>query len=254
MLINESEIVKRYRSGDSPYKIAADLNTNPTKIRRILEKLGEKTRSKSEAQKLALKNGTATHPTKGRARTDEEKSKISKSAVAFWDNATQDKKDWRSETSRKIWQSIPKDKLEDMRDKAIKAIQLAAKTGSKLEKEVCNILTSLGYVYETHRTVFMISTKNLEVDIYIPSIQTIIEIDGLSHFEPIWGEEALQKQISFDTQKEGLIKSKGFNLIRIENKCSSFAIKRIGDLKNNLKTTLEQLTNLKGEYRVIKYG
>jgi very-short-patch-repair endonuclease len=254
MIINESEVVRRYRGGDSPYKIAKELGTNPTKIRRILERSGEKTRNKSDAQKLALKNGSAKHPTKGRTRTEEEKSKISTSAVRYWDNATQEKKDWRSEVSKKIWESIPEDKLKDMRDKAIKAIQMAAKTGSKLEKEVCNILTSLGYAYKTHETVFMISTKNLEVDIYIPSISTIIEIDGLSHFEPIWGEEALQKQIGFDTQKEGIIKSKGFNLIRIENKCSSFAIKRINDLKNNLNNVLKEISNMKGEYRVIKYG
>ena len=52
---------------------------------------------------------------------------------------------------------------------------------------------------------------------YIPSLKTIIEIDGPSHFLPIWGEEKLQKQIKADDQKTGLILSKGFEIIRVKN-------------------------------------
>ena len=52
---------------------------------------------------------------------------------------------------------------------------------------------------------------------YIPSLKTIIEIDGPSHFLPIWGEEKLQKQIKADDQKTGLILSKGFVIIRVKN-------------------------------------
>lgn len=252
-MLNESDIVKRYENGDSPYKIASDLGTNPTKIRRILERLGIKTRKKSEAQKIALQTGRSLHPTKGRVRTDLEKEKISSSVVNYWDSADESIKKQRSEISKKIWKSIPKDKLANMKDKAIKAIQAAAKNGSKLEKIVCSILTKLGYAYDTHKTMFLVGSKNLEADIYIPSIQTIIEIDGLSHFKPIWGEDALQKQISFDTQKEGIIRSKGFNLIRIENLGSSFAIARLKKLENDLNSVLSELQEKKGEYKVIKY-
>jgi len=252
-MLNESDIVKRYESGDSPYKIASDLGTNPTRIRRILKRLNVKIRQKSEAQKVALQTGRSSHPTKGRTRTSLEKEKISNSVVGYWDSADETTKKRRSEISKKIWSSIPKDKLDSMKDKAIRAIQAAAKNGSKLEKIICGMLTKLGYVYDTHKTMFLVGSKNLEADIYIPSLLTIIEIDGLSHFKPIWGEEALQKQIGFDTQKEGIIRSKGYNLIRIENLGSSFAIARLSVLEKSLALVLSELNEKKGEYKVIKY-
>jgi very-short-patch-repair endonuclease len=42
-----------------------------------------------------------------------------------------------------------------------------------------------------------------------------IEIDGPSHFLPVWGEEVLNKNKKYDQKKEGLIIGKGWKLIRI---------------------------------------
>lgn len=253
MKLNEVDIVNRYNNGESTHQIAKDLGTNPTRIQRILIKQGVERRSKSDAQKVALENGVSVHPTQGRKRTEKEKEKISKGAVEFWDNADQKIKEKRSKTSKENWKNIPKSKKQEMLSKAISSIQKAAKEGSKLEKHIHRILTELQYLFEPHKKMFMAASKNLEVDIYIPSIKTIIEIDGLSHFEPIWGEDRLQKQIEFDTQKEGLIRSKGYNLVRIENLGNSFAIARLNKLKEELKRVLEEVSNLTGDYKVIKY-
>ena len=43
-----------------------------------------------------------------------------------------------------------------------------------------------------------------------------IEIDGPSHFLPVWGEDALKKNISYDQKKQGLILGRGLTLIRIK--------------------------------------
>ena len=61
--IAEGYVIKEYHDNKSTYEIAKNLNTYPKKIERILKKNGCKLRSKSEAQKSALKHGRATHPT-----------------------------------------------------------------------------------------------------------------------------------------------------------------------------------------------
>ena len=63
----------------------------------------------------------------------------------------------------------------------------------------------------------IIPSENLEIDLYIPELKTIIEVDGPSHFLPIWGEDKLQKQINADLRKSGALLSKGYIVIRIKS-------------------------------------
>jgi very-short-patch-repair endonuclease len=110
-----------------------------------------------------------------------------------------------------------------MMSAAIKSIQAAGKEGSKLEKFLYQEITKAGYVVEYHKK-HLIQNHDMELDMYIPSIKTIIEVDGPSHFLPIWGDEKLQKQIKADTQKSGLILSKGMVIIRIKNLSDSVCL------------------------------
>jgi hypothetical protein len=43
-----------------------------------------------------------------------------------------------------------------------------------------------------------------------------IEVDGPSHFLPVWGDDALSRNKNYDSKKEGLIIGKGLLLIRIQ--------------------------------------
>ena len=43
--------------------------------------------------------------------------------------------------------------------------------------------------------------NRLEIDLYVTDLQTAIEVDGPSHFEPVWGEENLIKNQRSDKQK-----------------------------------------------------
>ena len=54
------------------------------------------------------------------------------------------------------------------------------------------------------------------IDLYVHHARAAIEIDGPMHFEPIRGEEQLQKRIAADTQKNGLILSADMVLIRVK--------------------------------------
>ena len=59
----------------STYELAEHFDTYPNKIRRILKKNGVDLRTKSDAQKNALKKGRTPHPTKGTKRSEDTKLK-----------------------------------------------------------------------------------------------------------------------------------------------------------------------------------
>lgn len=238
-MLDDQKIVDLYTVKNlSTYEIADRMNTYPNKIRRILVKNKVHIKTKSEAQKNALSNGTSKIPTEGRERTIEEKINISKAMSKTWANLTAEKYNDRVEKAKTRWNNMSIEEKQTMQDKAIKAIQKAGKEGSKLELFVKDSLEQAGHKVEYHKKN-LIPNENLEIDMYIPAIKAIIEIDGPSHFLPIWGEEKLQKQIKADLQKTGLILSKGFLIIRVKNLSDSISLGAKEDLKNKLLDMLE---------------
>jgi very-short-patch-repair endonuclease len=95
------------------------------------------------------------------------------------------------------------------------AARLSSKTGSKLEKFLLEKLLVDGYVVEFHKEQMLSNTK-LQVDLFLPTINLAIEVDGPSHFSPIWGEETFKKNQKYDEKKNGLLIGKGLGLIRIK--------------------------------------
>ncbi|NDB86296.1 MAG: hypothetical protein EB127_26905, partial [Alphaproteobacteria bacterium] len=180
-------------------------------------------KTKSEAQKNAIEKGTSIHPTSGKQRTHEEKIKISSGLKKYWDEMSEGDYNFKIEQAKERWKNIPETEKERMLESAIKSIQLAGKEGSKLEKFIYEEIVKHGYKVEYHKKQ-LIQNHNLEIDMYVPSIKTIIEVDGPSHFLPIWGEEKLQKQIKADFHKTGLILSKGMVIVRIKNLSDSVCL------------------------------
>jgi very-short-patch-repair endonuclease len=215
-MIIDSDLIKLYNEGNSPYEISRILNTYPNKVRRRLKKLGVELRDKSEAQKIALEKGISVIPTLGRKRTDVEKLKISKGLSKNWEDITSEKYEERCNKARERWNNLSDIDKEKMRQRALVEIQRASKEGSKLEKYLRSILKQNGYNALYHIDNLVTGNK-LEVDMYIPALKAIIEVDGPSHFEPIWGEEKLRKQIKSDMEKNGLVLGKGFVMIRIKH-------------------------------------
>jgi len=214
-MINEQEILSMYDAGKSTYEIAGELNLYANKIRRILLKYGRSLRSRGEAQKVAMQSNRKKHPTKGRKRSDDEKLKISSGISSHWDGLSEEEKKQKSEDAKERWRALPEQKRDEIKSLAIENIRKAAKEGSKLEKYLLKALSDAGYKVDFH-VKNLIQNENLEIDLYIPALNTIIEIDGPSHFYPIWGEEKFQKQIKADLQKSGLILNRGFVIIRLK--------------------------------------
>jgi|TARA_R100001377_G_scaffold54689_1_gene32293 very-short-patch-repair endonuclease len=215
--IDESYVVKQYGENFSTYSIAKELDTYPKKIERILKKNGIKLRSRSEAQALAIKSGRAKHPTEGTERSDEQKLKISEGKANHWKNMSKEDREAVSQASKERWDNIPPEKKRQMLESAGRALRMTTIEGSKAEKSLKKNLETDGFEVVLHK-------KNLiqgkyEIDLFLPEIKTIIEIDGPQHFKPIFGEMKLQKTIKQDAIKNGLLVAAGYCVIRVKYMC-----------------------------------
>lgn len=195
--------------------IADKLDTYPNKIRRDAIKYGIQLKSKSEAQKNALETGRHKHPTKGSERNEATKSKIGRSVLNKWESLSKEEKKSRSDKARENWEKLPETQKESMLKAANEAVRLSSKTGSKLEKHIFLNLIKDGYKTEFHKEQILATTK-LQIDLFLPTLNVAIEVDGPSHFKEVWGKDVLTKNIKYDNKKTGLILGKGFVLIRIK--------------------------------------
>ena len=134
---------------------------------------------------------------------------------------------------------MPDEKKQEFQRLSSQAIRKASKEGSKLEKFLFELLTQHGYRVEYHKEHLLLNEK-LHIDLFLPDSSVAIEIDGPSHFEPIWGQEALERTQRSDKQKSGLILNSGMVLVRIKNtKGISERFKR--DIKSTLLSEIEKI-------------
>lgn len=236
----EMSVISAYEDGQSTCAIAKELNTYPNKIRRILIKHGKEMRDRSEAQKNALKTGVAEHPTQGRKRSYKEKLKISKSMVKSWNSIDDTERERRAEMSRQQWLNMSNEDRDNMRQAATEALKHAARQGSKFENFIYRKLSDYGFNIESHKKDLIYNQK-LEIDLYISDLKTIIEVDGPSHFFPVWGEDKLAKQIKADNEKNGLILSKGFVVVRLKVLKNVLSLQDQQDFLDQLLSVLEDI-------------
>ena len=241
--MNEQEIVRLYTQENlSTYIIAEMYGTYPNKIKRVLNKLGIELNSKSTAQKIALKTGRTPHPTKGEKRSQEVKEKISEGVYKNWKNISEKEYQKRVDRSKAQWYNMTEQEREALRNSAALAVRAAARDGSKMEKFLAEELPKIGYEVIFHK-VGLIPNDTLEVDLFLPGLNTVIEIDGPSHFYPIWGEENLQRHINADSKKSGLLLAGDFAVIRIKHLVKNMSEKHKRDILNSLSIILKQIEN-----------
>lgn len=243
-VINPTTVLEMYDDNQSIHQIAEHLGTYTNKIRRILIKHGKEIRGHSEAQKIAIESGRAPHPTRGKKRSETVKSKIATGVHKHWKNMDDEEYQERVKAGKDNWDAMPKEDKERLKRLAGEGMRKAAKEGSKIEKFVKKYLTEAGYVVIFHQKNLVLNEK-LEVDLYIPEIKTIIEIDGPSHFLPIWGEDNLKKHIKSDAQKSGLMIANGYCMLRIKN-----IQKNISNIqmKNVAEQILQKLNEIKKKF------
>lgn len=237
--LNISKITKMYNAGKSWQEIAEVFDTYPNKVRREAMKAGLVSRTKAEAQSLALAQGKRPHPTKGTKRPDSVKIQISEKLAQSWENLTEKEKKDRADQAREQWNNTPEYKQKEIHQAAAIGIRKAAEDGSKLENFLYQELVKLGYYIEFHKK-HQIINERLHLDMFLPKINTAIEIDGPSHFQPIWGSEVLQKSKKADAEKAGLLLTNGLVLIRVKHvKAISEKYKR--DILSALHNILQKI-------------
>lgn len=242
---NKQKTIKKLYidKGMSFAEIAKKYDTYANKIRRDAVRFNIPIRSKSEAQKNVLSAGKAKHPTQGKNRTEDEKNKISRGVYNSWGKISDAERNRRKLESKKRWNKLDDKKKENMLAAAHAAVRKSSVEGSKLEKFLLTELIDNHYKVEFHKEQILASTK-LQIDIFLPEENTAIEVDGPSHFEPVWGQDSLNKNQKYDNKKTGLILGKGIKLIRIKQ-TSDFSKARANLLSEKLMKVLEDIGNSK---------
>lgn len=240
-------IISEYNSGLSATKIAKNHNIDVRKVLKILRENNVALRDKSQTQKAVLSAG-GKHPTKGQKRDDETRLKISLKQGQNWESLSEDEKEKRRQNSKEQMEKMSHVAKREMQEKAIVAIRKTSKEGSRLEKFLTNELRGLGYHVELHKEHFMANEK-LKLDLYLPKENIVIEVDGPSHFENVWGDKQLRRQKRADVEKNGFLISRGINIIRIKHK---------GDVSlytetKSLGLITDSLSRLKGQSGQIVY-
>lgn len=195
--------------------IASIYGTYANKIRRDAIKLKIKIKNKSEAQANALKSGKAKHPTVGKNRPKDVKNKIGHSVMKSWETLDTKTLKQRKDKAKANWDKMDEHLKEQILAKANSAVREASKKGSKLELYLLDKLLKDGYKVDFHKEQTLSNTK-LQIDLFLPKLNIAIEVDGLSHFEPVWGSETLKRNKKYDNKKTGLILGRGLVLIRIK--------------------------------------
>lgn len=248
--IDKTKIIKEYYidKSFSFADIAKKFDTYANKIRRDARKFEIPIRSKSDAQKNALNTGKHKHPTKGMSRDISTKTKIGLSVLNSWASLSSKDLQDRKQKSKLQWEQKTEEEKNNIRHSANQAVRSASKTGSKLEKFLYNLLLQDGYRVEFHKEQMLSNTK-LHIDMFLPNMNIAIEVDGPSHFKPVWGEDALQKNQKYDQKKTGLLVGKGIKVIRVKQ-TKDFSrsrglivygrlIEAIKEVENNKVTNIE---------------
>jgi very-short-patch-repair endonuclease len=133
---------------------------------------------------------------------------------------------------------------EEFRKAALEAVRETSREGSKMEKFLCEALRDAGHEVSFHSEHILPDTR-LQTDLHIPALKTVIEIDGPTHFFPIWGEESLDKNIESDNKKNSLLLTYGFVIIRVKHISKGVSEKYKRDL---LRTILEVLNSIEENF------
>lgn len=220
--------------------IAEENGTYPNKIRRELLYYGIPLRDRSDAQSVALTSGRHSHPTKGKQREDSVKSKIGKNVSASWKTISKEERERRSQASKTQWANMSEDEREEFKRRGIEAVRQSSKVGSKIERFLYDKFISLSIPVEFHKKDFIPYTK-LVPDLYLSTYNTVVEVDGPTHYENIWGEDYLAKKMGEDAEKNGTLIAAGYNVIRLRVMRKNLSKVFKDEVFDKLMETLEQI-------------
>lgn len=223
----------------SVVQIADEQDTYPNRILRALKKCGIKIRSRKKAQLVALKKGRSIPPMLGQKRSPAEKNRIADGVSTAYKMLSPEEKERRREASRESWLNKPDYELRELRSKSASAARKAAERGSKLEQFLLAGLKANGYQVQFHVERF-VQNERLQMDLVLTDQQIVVEIDGPSHFLPIYGEDRLATTKQRDSQKNGLLAQAGYKVIRLQTTYKTFTKRKGREVLTVLLTHLKE--------------
>lgn len=221
--IDHAWVIEQYNKGRSTRDIARQLDAYPMTINRILKKNGIQTRDLSASLKKYFEQHE--HVMKGQKMSREEREKRAAGMKRHWDSLGEEQRE--QVVSRLVnmtqerWNSLSEAQQHDLIYKMHLGSREASIHGSKFQNEVCKQLVRRGYKAK-QRTTRHTPGSQLEIDIAIEEHTTAIEIDGKSHFVDIFGQEKLEQKILKDQQKDDILMSRGWRVIRVRDNSKSF--------------------------------
>ena len=231
--INEDDVRRLYlEEGLSMRAVAKAVGAPLATLSRFMKKCGIGARDKAQAQKNYLKDND--HQMKGRKHSDATKKKISHSLGDFWDSLSDDE---REEFKRKIgsaWQRKWAGMSELERKLMMEGLSNRAKetqgNGSRFERYIAEELRQRGYLVE-ERSIHYTAGKDFEVDLALPNELIALEVDGPTHFLPIYGQEHLDQKKERDARLDEMINSVGYSVLRIRDNNGALSQLRIDKIE-----------------------
>lgn len=230
---------KYIEEGFSISEIANMYGTYPNRVRRDFIHLDLNIKTKSDVYKGLYERNVIKSPTEGRERTYEEKIKLSAGIKKAWDKMPEDKRRAIQEKHQKNWDKKSKDEKQEFIYSGIVAIRKTKDTGSKLERHVYDMLIDEGYACDRH-VEHILDERKMHFDIFIQNLGVVIEIDGPSHKKDVWQSGKLNKVRTADAEKNRLVNSLGYKMIRISY-LDKIYLHHLTRIKNELMEILQNL-------------
>ncbi|MHC5056388.1 MAG: DUF559 domain-containing protein [Planctomycetota bacterium] len=209
----------------STYGTADKLGCNQSHVVRLIAKYNKanpsnpiKKRNKSEAQKNFIKR-TGSHQRSGTTHTEEAREQISDSMKEVYDGPRGDEiREKISQQRQEEWaQMSAADKAEVLETlKSSSRAKAMSGEGSNFENFLAEKLEEHGFVVEV-RTKAYTPGQKFHVDIALPQEQIIIEVDGPTHWSPIYGDDELRKVQDKDKLKDNTLTNMGWNVLRVQD-------------------------------------
>jgi very-short-patch-repair endonuclease len=230
----------------STYKTAEVLGCNQSHVVRLIAKHNKanpdtpiKKRNKSEAQLNYLKK-TGTHQREGTTHSDGTKDAISDKMREFYESeegeAAKDKiREFRQQEWAEKTDAEKTAILEDL--KSANRAKMQSGEGSNFENYLAEQLTEAGYAPD-QRTKAWTPGNKFHVDIALPNEKIIIEVDGPTHWAPIYGEAELQKVKDKDARKDMVLHANGWDVLRVQDSSGSTTrarFKRVLDVLRSMQ-------------------
>jgi very-short-patch-repair endonuclease len=240
-----------YNKNKSTREIAEEFGVSKTTVRNMLLKAGKRLRSNSESQKVAFQTGRKKKDFS--PRTEEEKIKLSEAISQYWANMPENEREARRKAGKEQWEAKSPSEKEALLKAARDAARDAIDKGSKLEIAIKEALEEDGLKVEWHKDD-LIDNPRLQVDLFVPLIFTVIEVDGRSHFDPIWNRENYERNVRADQEKNGLLLLKGFNVIRVQANTDHLSKKNIRDAIDAVRRNVNRIkkNNIQKDLTTIK--